>query len=327
MTIAMKAPDLINNLSELDEVMTTPSEIVVEVFRKMPGDLLILGVGGKMGPTLAILAKRAIEQAGVKKRVIGVSRFSNEAAHDALTRAGVETMACDLLDENALLKLPNVENVVYMIGMKFGSTGREAETWTVNTFLPGLMAKKFNTSRIVLISTGNVYPLTPLKYGGCKETDHVAPVGEYAQSALGRERIFEYFCQKLQIKSVIIRLNYAIDLRYGVLLDIAQKVFHQQPIDLTMGHANVIWQGDENAIALRAFDLAQTAPFVFNVTVPEIISIRKLAHQFGELFQVAPIFTCSEAETALLSDASQCHRLFGYPQVTLEQMIRWVAHW
>jgi nucleoside-diphosphate-sugar epimerase len=323
----MKLPDIINTSSELDDVMTTPSEAVVEVFRKMPGDLLILGVGGKMGPTLAILAKRAIEQAGVKKRVVGVSRFSNHDSRDALTQAGVETIACDLLDEPGILGLPNIENVVYMIGMKFGSTGREAETWAVNAFLPGVVANKFKASRIVLFSTGNVYPLTPLKYGGCKETDAVAPLGEYAQSALGRERIFEYFCQKLQITSVIIRLNYAIDLRYGVLLDIAQKIFHQQPIDLTTGHANVIWQGDENAIALRAFDLAQTPPFVLNVTGPEIISIRKLAQQFGELFQIAPIFTGSEAETALLSDASQCHRLFGYPQVTLEQMIRWVAHW
>ncbi|MDZ7288887.1 MAG: NAD-dependent epimerase/dehydratase family protein [candidate division KSB1 bacterium] len=323
----MKIPELINNIAELEDFMTTPSDAVVEAMRKMTGDLLILGVGGKIGPSLAILAKRAAGQAGVKKRIIGVSLFPDLSVRDSLTRAGVETIACDLLEENALAQLPDIENVIYMVGMKFGATGREAETWAVNTYLPGRVAQKFRNSKIVLFSTGNVYPLTPLKFGGCKETDPVAPIGEYAQSALGRERIFEYFSGTQQIKGVIIRLNYAIDLRYGILLDVAQKVFQKQPIDLTMGHVNVIWQGDENAIALRSLELARTPPFVLNVTGPETISIRKLAQQFGELFQVAPILEDEEAETALLSDASQCHRLFGYPQVTLEQMIRWVAHW
>jgi nucleoside-diphosphate-sugar epimerase len=197
----------------------------------------------------------------------------------------------------------------------------------MNTFLPGMVAQKFKASRIALFSTGNVYPLTPVKLGGCAENDPVNPIGEYAQSALGRERIFEYFSRELNIPGVIIRLNYAIDLRYGILLDVAQKVFARQPIDLTMGHVNVIWQGDANAVVLRAFEIAETPPAILNVTGPETVSIRQLAKKFGEILQAEPVLENTEAESALLSNASRCHRLFGYPAVTLQQMIEWVAHW
>ncbi|MFQ5772760.1 MAG: NAD-dependent epimerase/dehydratase family protein, partial [bacterium] len=279
----MKNPNLINNIYELNQFMTRPSDMVVNAVRNMPGDLMILGAGGKMGISLALLANRAAEQAGKNKRIIAVSRFTNKENHKRLSEAGIKTYVCNLLDEGALENLPSIENVVYMVGMKFGTTGREAETWAINTFLPGLIARKFKDSRIILFSTGNVYPLVSLKSGGCSESHPTAPVGEYAQSALGRERIFEYFSKNLKIKGVILRLNYAIDLQYGVLLDVAQKVFHQRPINLTMGYVNVIWQGDVHAIVLKSFEFSQSPPFILNVTGPEIISIREIAEHFGKL--------------------------------------------
>lgn len=323
----MNLPDLIHTTAELDEVMTRPAPALVDELARLSGDLLLLGAAGKMGITLALLAQRAVQAAGVKKRVICVSRFSQAGAKTALQQAGIEVIAGDLMDDAFLRKLPDAENVIYMVGMKFGATGNEAKTWAVNTFLPGRATQRFGDSRIVLFSTGNVYPFVATGSGGCRENDPVGPVGEYAQSALGRERIFEYFCTEQQTPGLIYRLNYAIDLRYGVLLDVAQAVRARQSIDLTTGHANVIWQGDANAIALRALAHAQKPPLVLNVTGPETVSIRRLALRFGELFGVEPVFQGSEAPTALLSDASRSHRLFGYPSVSLEQMIRWTAHW
>lgn len=323
----MAVIDFIKNVDQLEDVMTTPSPALIETLVQTPGDILILGVSGKMGPTLARLAKRAITQAGAKKRVIGVARFSNAAAREELHKSGIETIACDLLNPRDIQQLPDVENIMYMIGMKFGSTGREAETWAINAYIPAVVTQKFKNSRIVLFSTGNVYPLTPVKLGGSKESDATGPIGEYAQSALARERIFEYFCRAQQTPGVILRLNYAIDLRYGVLLDVAQKVFHGQTIDLSMGHANVIWQGDANAMALRCFGLTQTPPLVLNLTGPETVSIRRLAESFGALLDKSPKLTGEESETALLSNAGRCFELLGYPTITLEQMIQWVAHW
>jgi dTDP-4-dehydrorhamnose reductase len=320
-------PSFIKTVAELDDVLSRPSEAVIAAVKKLDGDIMLLGAGGKMGPSLAELAHRAVTAAGIKKKIVAVSRFSNQAERERLEAAGIETISCNLLDPSDLQRLPEIENVIYMAGMKFGATGKAAETWAMNTFLPGLVAQKFKASRIVLFSTGNVYPLTPVKLGGCTENDPVNPVGEYAQSALGRERIFEYFSRELKICGAVIRLNYAIDLRYGILLDVAQKVFARQPIDLTMGHVNVIWQGDANAVVLRAFEIAQTLPAILNVTGPETVSIRQLAKKFGDILQVEPVFESTEAETALLSNASRCHRLFGYPAVTLQQTIEWVAHW
>lgn len=323
----MPLPTSINTVAELEDVMTTPTAALIAALRELPGDLLILGASGKMGPSLARLAKRASDQAGVRKRVIGVARFSNAAARTALEQAGVEALSCDLLDPQAIQQLPEIENVMYMIGMKFGTTGREAETWAVNAYIAAVVAQKFKRSRIVLFSTGNVYPLTPVKFGGSSEGDATGPLGEYAQSALARERIFEYFCRQNDTPGVILRLNYAIDLRYGVLLDVAQRVFSGQTIDLSMGHANVIWQGDANAAALRCFAHAQTPPLVLNLTGPETVSIRRLAERFGELLGRTPVFVNEESETALLSDAGRLFDLFGYPTIALEQMIAWVAQW
>lgn len=323
----MTFPALIQNVAELNEVLSRPTAEVVESIKKLDGDFMLLGAGGKMGPSLAELTQRAVAAAGMKKKIIAVSRFSNQTERQRLQSIGIETVSGNLLDANALQNLPEVENVIYMAGMKFGSTDKAAETWAINTYLPGMVAQKFKSSRIVLFSTGNVYPLTPVRLGGCTEDDPVNPIGEYAQSALGRERIFEYFSRELEIPGVIIRLNYAIDLRYGILLDVAQKVFQRRPIDLTMGYVNVIWQGEANAVVLRAFELCETPPAILNVTGPETVSIRELAKKFGEIFQTEPRFENFEAETALLSNASRCHRLFGPSTVSLAQMIAWVAHW
>jgi dTDP-4-dehydrorhamnose reductase len=327
MTKNTPLPSLLKSVVELDDVLSRPSNAAIEAVKKLDGDIMLLGAGGKMGPSLAELAHRAVTAAGIKKKIVAVSRFSNQIERERLQSIGIETISCNLLAADELQKLPEIENLIYMAGMKFGATGKAAEAWAMNTFLPGMVAQKFKASRIALFSTGNVYPLTPVKLGGCAENDPVNPIGEYAQSALGRERIFEYFSRELNIPGVIIRLNYAIDLRYGILLDVAQKVFARQPIDLTMGHVNVIWQGDANAVVLRAFEIAETPPAILNVTGPETVSIRQLAKKFGEILQAEPVLENTEAESALLSNASRCHRLFGYPAVTLQQMIEWVAHW
>ncbi len=320
-------PQHIEDSEQLEEVMSRPTPEVVEAIGETSGDLLILGVGGKMGPTLAKLAKRAIDESGSGKRVIGVSRFSSQGLQADLNQAGVETIACDLLNETELQALPDIPNVIFMAGRKFGSTGNEPLTWAMNTYMPGRVAEKYRNSRIVVFSTGNVYPLTPISHGGATEMHPVESIGEYAQSCLGRERVFEHASNQFGTPLAILRLNYAIDLRYGILLDIAEKVYYEKPVDVTMGSANVIWQGDANAVVLRALMHCQSPPMLLNLTGPEIVSIRWLATRFGEIFGKTPAFEGVEAETALLSNAARCHQLFGYPQMSLEQMVQWVAHW
>ncbi|MGH2351466.1 MAG: NAD-dependent epimerase/dehydratase family protein [Chloroflexota bacterium] len=316
--------------AELDDLLSRPGEALVRDLARLPGDIAILGVGGKMGPTLARLARRAADLADGGRngrRIIGVSRFSEADLPAALHAAGVETHVCDLLDPAAVQELPDAPNVIFMAGRKFGSTGGEALTWAMNSYVPALVARRYPDSRIVVFSSGNVYPLVPVLSGGATEQTSPAPVGEYAQSVLGRERMFEHFSRQLGMPAVALRLNYAIDLRYGILLDVAQQVLAGEAIDVTMGHVNVIWQGDANAIALRALALASSPPTVLNLTGPETVSIRRLAERFGALLEVEPRFTGVEAETALLNNAGQCHRRFGYPTVPLEQMVEWVAHW
>lgn len=324
---AVSQPQYIEDAEQLEEVMSRPTLEVVDAVGKMTGDLLILGVGGKMGPTLAKLAKRAIDESGSGKRVISVSRFSSPGLQTDLNRAGIETIPCDLLNETELQALPDVPNVIFMAGRKFGATGNEALTWAMNTYLPGRVAKKYQNSRIVVFSTGNVYPLTPVSHGGATETHPVDPIGEYAQSCLGRERVFEHASNQFGTPLAILRLNYAIDLRYGILMDIAEKVYDENPVDVTMGTANVIWQGDANAVVLRALMHCQSPAIILNLTGPEIVSIRWLATRFGEIFGKIPVFEGIETDTALLNNAARCHQLFGYPQISLEQMVQWVAHW
>jgi nucleoside-diphosphate-sugar epimerase len=318
---------MIASEQRLEEVLSEPSQADARAMAEMFGDLIILGVGGKMGPSLAKRAKRACERAKYPKRIFGVARFSDPVVRQDLDSAGIETISADLLAPGALAGLPDAPNVLYMAARKFGSTGAEHLTWAMNTLLPALVADRYAASRIVAFSTGNVYPLVPVGQGGANEDTATGPVGEYAQSALGRERIFQFFSERNHTPVTLLRLNYAIDLRYGVLLDIGQKIFERRPIDVTMGHVNVIWQGDANSIALRSFGMAQSPPVVLNVTGPETVPVRWIARRFGERFGVEPILEGTEAPTALLSNAGRCHNLFGYPSVTLEQMIEWVGDW
>ena len=295
--------------------------------RALPGDLLVLGVSGKMGPSLARLAVRATSEAGVTRRIIGVARFSAPGVREALERAGVETIACDLLDREALGRLPDAPNVVYMAGQKFGTSGDQPRTWATNVLAASLAAERFAAARIVAFSTGNVYPLTAVASGGPRETDPVGPVGEYAQSALGRERILEYESRRHHTAMVILRLNYAIEPRYGVLRDLADRLRRGETIDLVMGHVNVIWQRDANAIALRALAHAASPPLVLNVTGPATVAIRDLAIRLGKSLGETPRFAGAEADTALLSNAGRCAELFGVPPTPLDEMVARVAGW
>jgi nucleoside-diphosphate-sugar epimerase len=320
-------PDQILSEEHLEDLLSEPSPPASEALKTLDSDLLILGVGGKMGPTLARMAARILTGLGSGRRVYGVARFSQPDLRDKLEAWGVKTIPCDLLDRAQLADLPASRNVIFMAGQKFGTTGNPAFTWIANIYMPALVAERFSRARIVVFSTGNVYPLSPVVQGGSREEDALEPVGEYANSCLGRERIFEHFSQTHGLRCAIMRLNYAIDLRYGVLLDTAQKVKAGQPIDLTMGAANVIWQGDANAQALALLPHCATPPFVLNVTGPEMVSIRRLAERFGGLLGVKPSFVGQEAGTALLSNAAKAQQMFGYPRVSLDQMIAWTADW
>jgi len=318
---------LIETETEIEDIMSKPTPEVIETIASLKGDIMILGVGGKMGPTLAKLAKRSIDEANLRKRVIGVNRFQSPGVREHLQRAGIETLSCDLLDRDAVEKLPDAANIIFMVGMKFGTTGNNPLTWAINVYIPALVAQRFRSSRIVAISTGNVYPFTPVLSGGASEGCSPQPLGDYAQSCLGRERMFQYFSQCYGTPGVLIRLAYAIDLRYGILLDIAQKVISRTPINLAMGHVNMIWQGDANAQIIRSLALCESPPKIINITSPETISVRWLANRFGGLLGVEPIFEGAESDTALLLNAAMAQRLFGSPRVSLEQMIQWVAHW
>jgi nucleoside-diphosphate-sugar epimerase len=317
----------INTVEELEERLSRPSVADVSAMAGLDGDLLILGAGGKMGPSLAALARRAADQANIRKRIIAVSRFTDDSLSRQLSSQNIETIACDLLDPGALAKLPDSENVIFMAARKFGTTGSAHLTWAMNTYLPGLVAERYGKSRIVAFSTGNVYPLRGVHEGGAVESDPVDPQGEYAQSALGRERMFEHGSHQRGTPVTILRLNYAVELRYGVLADIGQAVFQRQPIDLRMGFVNVIWQRDATSVCLRSFAHCQSPPLVLNLTGPETLSVRQIAEQFGRHFAVAPIFEFEESPTALLSDAAKVHEMFGCPEVKPTEIVAWTADW
>ena len=304
-----------------------PSDDLVSDIGQLDGDVLILGVGGKMGPALARVAKQAVHKAGTIKKIIGVARFSEPGLREELNGDGIETIRADLLLDDQLETLPDIKNVLYMAGTKFGTTGNESFTWAMNSYLPGRIAQKFKKSRIVVFSTGNVYPLTSVLMGGADETLTPQPVGEYAQSCLGRERVFQYYSQKNNTPILIYRLNYANDVTYGVLLEIARSVKERRPLDLSMGHVNVIWQGDANEMALRALRHCAVPSKVVNITGPETISVRWLANEFGKLLGEKPQFINHEQDTALLSNAAECCRLFGYPRVPLKKMIELIVDW
>jgi nucleoside-diphosphate-sugar epimerase len=314
-------------IEELDQKLAEPSQKLVEDVSTLDGDILILGAGGKMGPSLAALAKNAVDESGKKRDVICVSRFSNPQHQEDLEKQGIKTIAADLMKEEDLQSLPEIKNVLYMVGFKFGSAENQSLSWAINSYLPGRVADKFKESSIVAFSTGNVYPLVDVKSGGATEAGGVGPVGEYAQSCLGRERVFEYFSRKNGTPLLNYRLNYAIDMRYGVLLEIAQNVYNGNPVDLRTGHANVIWQGDANEIAIRCLKHCSTPPTTLNVTGPETISIRWLAKEFAKRMKKEAEFVYEEEDTALLSNSTRCHQIFGYPSVSLLQMIEWTVEW
>lgn len=318
---------MIRSEQELIEILSAPSAADVEAMGKLEGDLIVLGAGGKMGPTLALRARRAAKIAGAPARIIAVSRFTSATVEEELAAAGIETISCDILDPTALAGLPDAGNVIFMTGRKFGSSEGAALTWAMNVHLPALVAARYQQSRIVAFSSGNVYPLVPVTSGGATESTPPGPLGEYAQTVLGRERILEYFSDRYSIPMVLLRLNYAAELRYGVLLDIGNKVFSREPVDVSQGMVNVIWQGDANSVCLRSFALCQAPPVVLNLTGPEMLSVRQIANRFGEHFGVQPIFEGTESYTALLNNASRCHQLFGYPSIGAEQMIEWTARW
>lgn len=304
-----------------------PSPQLLNDIVKIEGDILILGAGGKMGPAMAKLAKDAINETKIRKRVIAASRFSDPDVWNDLNNHGITTIKADLLNEDDLKKLPETPNVIYLAGHKFGTTGNESYTWAMNTFLPGMVAKRFKQSNIVVFSSGNVYPLSPVTSGGMPEEMPASPIGEYAQSCLGRERIFQYFSQKNDTPILIYRLNYANDVSYGVLLEIAKSVYGDREIDLAMGNVNVIWQGDANEIAIRSLLHCAVPAKILNVTGPETISVRWIAQEFGKTFNKTPKFTGIEESNALLSNAAECFNLFGYPNISLKQMIELISHW
>lgn len=314
-------------IHKLYQELLEPSEDLVTEIAALKGDIIILGVGGKMGPALAKLAKQAVDRSGINKRIIGVSRFSEAGLQNDLNNKGIETFEADLLQDDELLSLPDAENVLYLAGTKFGTTGKEPFTWAMNSYLPGRVAQKYKNSRIVVFSTGNVYPLTPVLSGGADEEQTPQPVGEYAQSCLGRERLFQYYSLKHNTPLLIYRLNYANDVSYGVLLEIARSVKERRPIDLKMGHVNVIWQGDANEMALRSFHHCTVPSKILNIAGPETIPVRWLAKEFGKLFDQSPEFINQEQETALLSNAAESFRLFGYPKVPLKKMMEILVEW
>ena len=310
--------------AELEDLLSTPRPETEAALAACPGDIVILGAGGKMGPSLAQMTARA---AGKSRRVIAVSRWSSDSAEKKLNDVGVETIRADLLDHDAVAKLPDAPNVIFMAGQKFGTSGAPGATWAMNTIVPANCAERYKDSRIVAFSTGNVYPLTPVASRGAGEEHPLGPVGEYASSCVGRERVFEYYSERNGTKVAIIRLNYAIDLRYGVLVDIATHVKRSVPLAVDMGYVNVIWQGDANHIVLESLPLASSPPYILNVTGGEHLPVRQIAEWFGRRFGTKPIFTGTERRDALLSDTSRMRSSFAAPEVSAEQMFEWVADW
>jgi nucleoside-diphosphate-sugar epimerase len=316
-------PKTIPDIAALDDLLCRPSQSLIDDLKTVDGDIMVLGVSGKMGPTLAGLAKAALPE----RRIIGVARFSEPGVREWLQARGIETIHCDLLDEAAIRRLPQIPNIIFMAGRKFGAEGNLALTWAMNSHVPALVAQAFPASRIVAFSTGCVYPFVPVDGKGSDESMPPNPPGEYAQSCVGRERMFEYFSHQFKTPGRLFRLNYAIDMRYGVLHDIATKVLKGAPIDVSLGHVNFIWQGDASAQALRCLAHCDTPTSPINVSGHEILAVRDLAAQFGKLFGKTPVITGKEEPTAWLTNTSQAVKLFGLPIVDTAQLITWTADW
>lgn len=313
--------------AELDEMLSRPRDATVAALRACPGDVIVLGAGGKMGPSLARMVVRAAAEAGGTRRVIAVSRWSSPSAAHILNECGVETVQADLLDAAAVRGLPDAANVIFMAGQKFGTADAPSATWAMNTMVPTHCAERYRDARIVAFSTGNVYPLVPVTSGGARETDSVGPVGEYAASCVGRERIFEFASARWGTRCAIMRLNYAIDLRYGVLVDLATRIVGGDAIPLAMGHVNVIWQGDANRVAIECLARASAPPFVVNVTGREVLSVRALGTALGARLGREPRFEGSERPDALLSDTTRMLDVFPPPETSVDSMLDLVAEW
>ena len=319
----MELPDVIHDEAELDEVLSRPWSQLVDFASRWDGDLMVLGAGGKIGPTMVRMARRALDEAGADRKVIAVDL----APLDALRTDGVEVLACDLLDPRAVADLPPARNVIYMVGRKFGSTGEEHLTWAMNAIAPAHAAAALGGSRIVAFSTGCVYPILDLPHDGCTEQTPPEPIGEYAMSCLGRERMFDYYSRAAGTEVATVRLNYAVEPRYGVLVDIATSVHEGRPVDVTTGQVNVIWQGDACNQILLSLAHAASPPKILNVTGPETLGIRALAERLGELLGKTATFTGSDSGRAYLSDATEANTLFGPPRVSIDQVCVWTAHW
>lgn len=315
------------SLEELEERLSRPTPAVIDLMRELPGDIIVLGAAGKMGPSLTRMAKRASDEAGTSRRVIAVSRFSAPGSEAEFQQHGIETIAVDLLAANAVAYLPHAPNVIYMAGMKFGATGQEPLTWAMNAWLPGLVCERYHRSRVAAFSTGNVYGLVPIDRGGSKEEDALNPAGEYAMSCLGRERILQHFSLARGTPVSLIRLNYACDLRYGVMVDIARKVWNSEPVDVTMGYFNTIWQGDANALSLLSLGKAQSPAWTVNLTGTATLKVREIAQRFGDLFDKPVQIEGREAPDALLSNPYRSFVELGIPFIRDEELIEWVASW
>lgn len=315
-------------VEDLEDELSLPTEGVLETLRRVDGDVMVLGAGGKMGPTLARMVRRGMDLLGqTTRRVIAVSRFSSVRDAEELSRHGVEVLRCDLLDRAAVAALPDAPNVFFMAGQKFGTSNAPELTWVMNTLVPAVVAERYAGSRMVVFSTGCVYPLASVAGGGSREGDALGPPGDYANSCVGRERVCAHFSKVNSTPMLLYRLSYAIDLRYGVLMDVAQKVWRGEPVDVTMGYANVIWQGDANARAIQCLERVASPAVALNVTGLERVSIRELALAFGQRLGRTVEITGQEAEAAWLFDASLSYEWFGTPRVTQEEMLEATAAW
>jgi nucleoside-diphosphate-sugar epimerase len=312
---------------ELEELLSRPSSEVVEALRRAPGDVIVLGAGGKMGPSLTTMVRRAADALGDGRTVTAVSRFSSPEAATRLQQSGVRIVRAELSDREAIERLPDAPNMIYMAGQKFGTNDLPSLTWAVNTLVPAMVAERYARSRIVAFSTGNVYPLSPATSRGSRESDSLTPIGEYANSCVGRERVLEHVSRTRGTPIAIVRLNYAVDLRYGVLVDVAHRIASGEPVRVDMGYVNVIWQGDANAQAIRALTLAASPPFAINITGPDRLSVRDAATRLGDLLGTTARLEGAEAPDALLSDTTLAQSLFGPPTVPTDTLIEWVAGW
>ncbi len=327
----MNDSEAIGSPEILEKFLSAPPERLVEMMRRLDGDLMILGIGGKIGVSLGLQAAEAVRRSGVPRKIYGVSRFSREEDREKLEAAGLVTISCDLMELESVNRLPRVRNLIFMAGRKFGTEGSEAETWAMNVIVPSRIAEHFRESRIVVFSTGCVYPMRSVLQGGCTEETPPDPVGEYSQSCLGRERVFQYYSGKYGTELLLFRLNYAVDLRYGVLDDIGRAVWEGRPVNNTVGYFNVIWQGDVTANALLCLELAGNPCEILNVTGPETAGVEETALLMGRLLGRKVTFLCEKSgDRSFLSNAGKMCRLLGYPSVCLEKMIHlqaeWIAH-